>query len=83
MMKRDGEMTTREAAELLGVHIDTVVRWAKEAVAAQAAERSGARAHAGLQLRRARVEGQRKVPRYYVDAEEVRALTTRTPGELA
>lgn len=79
-MKRNGELTTREAAEVLGVHIDTVVRWAKEAVAAG---EDGARTHTGLHLRRARVETQRKVPRYYVDAEEIRALTTRSASELA
>jgi excisionase family DNA binding protein len=72
MPKRPGEMTVSEAAERLGVHRDTVLRWVHEAVSGN-----------GSQFTRVRVEAQRKRPRYYVDGGEVDSLAGRSLSEYA
>jgi len=72
MPKKSNEMTTREAAEKLGVHIDTIVNWAKETIAS---------AGQGTRLEYARIDVVRKSPRYYVDAQEIARLATSEPTD--
>ena len=69
MPKQEHELTSREAADLLGVHIDTVKRWAKEALASHGT--------VATHIEQVRVEYTRKVPRYYFDRSEIESLLHR------
>jgi len=70
-MRRQSEVSPRVAAEWLGVHRETVRRWARETASGGAAS----------PLTYARVDASRLVPRYYVDGDEIARLARREPGD--
>lgn len=57
------EITPSQAARILGVTPETVLRWAKESVSGGQSQLSGVR-----------VDHTRRAVRYFIDADEVRSL---------
>lgn len=69
-MRKPNEMTTREAADHLDRHIDTIKRWAREALAGR-----------GRQLTKVRIDASGLQPRYFLDRCEVESLASREPTD--
>lgn len=74
MAEKQGEISVSRAAQILGIHADTVRGWAKDTLSRGGQET----AEAPLRLRYARVDG---VGRYFVAHEEI--LEVKRSRELA
>jgi excisionase family DNA binding protein len=69
--KRQGEITIREASQILGAHRTTIERWVKEAISGNT-----------QQLQTVRIDASRKRNRYYLLLEEIQILAERQPRDF-